>query len=172
MYQLSFTKPRAAGVAAALCLLNLVTFSGGVALGVRLWMPVRSDIVLANDDPPAGAEKKPEQPAIPVRTAALRIGAPERSLDAPTRAGRFALQIGSFSDARNAEQLATELTGRGYAIRIFRALDGANRAWHVVRVGDYPDLSTASRAAADFTSRERLQALVCRADILQVPPGL
>ena len=202
-YQLSFTKKRAMGIIAAVCLLTFLTFTGGLAVGLGLWMPTRSEIALANDyrsraaggtDPvqaaaptamPSAVGQTPvaaPQPAIPVQTAALHTGSADQPSAAPTEtapppalpaqqvemasAGKFALQIGSFTDAKNAKQLETELKDRGYPVRIFKALDPDKKVWHVVRVGDYTDVSTASRAAAEFTSREQLQALVRRADAL------
>ena len=194
VYQFSFTKKRAMGVIAALCLLNFLTFTGGLALGLGLWMPTRTEIALANEyrGRAAGAQVQAQAaappvagtpavavesaPPIPVQTAALHSGSPEQPETAlpaaPPQAvelagpGKFALQIGSFTDAKNAKQLETELKDRGYPVRIFKALDPEKRVWHVVRVGDYSDVNTASRAAADFTNREQLQALVRRADAL------
>ena len=48
-YQFTFTKRRVIGVIAALCLLNFLTFTGGVALGLGLWAPTKTEIALANE---------------------------------------------------------------------------------------------------------------------------
>ena len=94
--------------------------------------------------PPAAVEPAPQ-------TAAARSGE-----------GEYTLQVGSFRDQKNAQQLVAELKERNIQARIFKAPDSDLRMWYAVRVSLFPDLSSASRAAADFTSREQIQALVRR----------
>lgn len=142
---------------ASLCLLMFVTFTGGLAIGIGLRMPTRTEIALSNQYDARAAGALPVQPD--QQTAQL-----QELQTAGT--DRFSLQIGSFADANNAKQLETELRDRGYPARVSRALDPEKRVWHVVRVGDYADVITATRAAAEFTSREQFQAVVCRAETL------
>ena len=217
-YQFTFTKRRVIGVIAALCLLNFLTFTGGLALGLGLWAPTKTEIALANESsaraaanpvapapavaapavsttavtPPAVQAPAVTPPALPAATTAPRVvsaagrpAAPQQAAVKPApppqpeqaappaetpvdtaAAGKFALQIGSFTDPKNAKQMETELKDRGYAVRIFKAIDPDKRVWHVVRVGAYADVTAASRAAAEFTSREQLQALVRPNDVL------
>jgi cell division septation protein DedD len=81
-------------------------------------------------------------------------------------ADAFSLQIGSFRDVKNARQLQTDLKERGYAASVLTALDSDEKEWHVVRIDGYKTLASAARAAADFSRKERLQALVRRSNNL------
>lgn len=189
MYQFTFTKKRVIGVATAICMLNFLAFFGGLVLGLGLWMPTKSEIAMATEYKAKMAGQQSAPAAVPPSTApaqtASAAAAPasqrssqpraappatqpisEQPLDKKSVAGRFALQIGSFTDPKTAKQLETDLKDRGYMVRIFKALDPEQKVWHVVRIGEYPDVSAASRAAAEFTSREQLQALVRRSDNL------
>jgi cell division protein FtsN len=78
----------------------------------------------------------------------------------------FALQLGSFLDPKNARQLQAELKDRGYNSSIVTALDSEQREWHVVRMGSYKTLESAAQAAADFSGKERINALVRHANTL------
>lgn len=156
-YQLSFTKARAMAVIASLCLLIFVTFTGGLAIGLGVRMPTRTEIALASQYHARSTSALPAEP---------NQQTPELQELEAAGTDRFSLQIGSFADANNAKQLETELKDRGYPVRVSRAIDPEKRVWHVVRVGDYADVITATRAAAEFTSREQLQAVVCRAETL------
>lgn len=125
--------------------------------------------VAAPPDSAPAAQPAPAavQPVATPAPAPQQQTAPAAPAPAASEAsGRFALQIGSFTDPKYAKQLETDLKERGYAVRTYKTLDPDQRVWHVVRVGHYPDVSTASRAAAEFTNREQLQALVRRNDAL------
>lgn len=78
----------------------------------------------------------------------------------------YSLQLGAFLDAKVARQLQTDLRERGYRAEIYTAVDSEQREWHAVRIGGFPTLAGASAAAATFTSRERIQALVRRSNAL------
>lgn len=78
----------------------------------------------------------------------------------------FALQLGSFLKPENAKQLQAELKDKGYAATIFRSTDADQRTWHTVRISGFKTLVAASQAAADFSAKERIQALVRRSDSL------
>ena len=108
------------------------------------------------------------QPAAPAAAAAAEP-LPEAPLVHPpitkTR-NLFCLQLGSFSNQDNAKKLQAELKDKGYAAIIFEQIDSDQRTWHAVRIGGYDSLDSASRAAADFSNKERIQALVRKSDSL------
>lgn len=79
---------------------------------------------------------------------------------------RFVLQMGAFRDQKNAKQLQTELKEKGYVTRIYNGVDEDQKMWHMVRMGGYRDVYAASRAASEFSGKERIQALVRRSDAL------
>jgi cell division protein FtsN len=107
---------------------------------------------VAQAAPPAAAPKpSPVAETKPAASAAVR-----------GEEGEYTLQVGSFREPKNAQQLVAELKERNIQARIFKAPDADLRMWYAVRVSVFPDLSSASRAAADFTSREQIQALVRR----------
>ena len=122
--------------------------------------------------PPAGPEHSASAPS-PPEPAAAANEAP--AADAAEKAAQirpspvksndgFSLQLGSFHDANNAKQLQNELKDRGYTTSIFSALDSDQREWHVVRIDGFKTLDAASKAAADFTGKERITALVRRSN--------
>lgn len=61
--------------------------------------------------------------------------------------GGFAVQVGTFSVAANAESLVTRLERAGWRAYGLDWQDSRGRTWRVVRVGNYPDQAAAKRAA-------------------------
>lgn len=112
--------------------------------------------------------------AVPAEAAAAPVApppdAPARIAPSPSLAAKansddgFSLQLGSFHDANNAKQLQTDLKDRGYNTSILTALDSDQREWHVVRIDGFKTLDSAAKAAADFTGKERMPALVRRSN--------
>jgi cell division septation protein DedD len=84
----------------------------------------------------------------------------------PTEKDVFSLQIGAYPDAKAARELQTELRERGYPAAIFTGVDAERKEWHTVRIGGFATLGKASAAAAAFTGKERLQALIRPSDSL------
>lgn len=78
----------------------------------------------------------------------------------------YCLQLGAFTDLKKAQQLQASLKDRGYTAIIFEGIDSGYKAWHAVRISKYPDIDSATKAAADFTAKERLQAIVRPSDQL------
>ena len=76
------------------------------------------------------------------------------------------LQLGAFTDIKKAQQLQASLKDRGYTAIIFEGIDTGYRPLHAVRISKYPDIESATKAAADFTAKERLQAIVRPSDQL------
>jgi cell division septation protein DedD len=102
---------------------------------------------------PAVAEAKPEavQAAVPAAKPA------ETDAEAEDV---YAVQVGAFLDADNAASLVDDLKDRGYKATTIKGMDSRRRVWTAVRVGQFKDLHSASRFAADFTGKEQIQALV------------
>jgi cell division protein FtsN len=78
----------------------------------------------------------------------------------------FVLQVGAFRDTKPAKDLQADLLKKGYSTTIYNMVDEDLRSWHMVRFGGYKDVSTASKAASNFTAKEGVQALVKRFDAL------
>jgi len=110
-------------------------------------------------------------PAIQIAAAPAIAGADVSSVSGlgtaiPTEKDVFSLQIGAYPDAKAARELQTELRERGYPAAIFTGVDTERKEWHTVRIGGFATLSKASAAAAAFTGKERLQALIRPSDSL------
>ena len=113
------------------------------------------------------APSNPAQPpASPTPATPTNAAQPPAQVAASETADPFALQVGSFLDAKNARQFQSELKERGYSASVVTFLDSNQREWHAVRIGGYPTLTSATRAAADFSGKERVQALVRRSGAL------
>jgi cell division septation protein DedD len=123
---------------------------------------------------PAAATRATEPASIPAPGAPATPAAPPTAPPAPAVAAAappddtdgFSLQVGSFREPKNARQLQNDLKERGYATSVLTALDAEQREWHVVRIDGYKTLASAARAAADFSGKERIQALVRRSNSL------
>jgi DedD protein len=185
-----FNRSRLTLLSICMLLLLLLSFAAGVVTGIGLWMPTRSEIALLKrkpaaevtlasappthtppPQPPPAAAASPEPPpttaeAVPAPPAPVTVAAEVPAAASPEDDGSFVIQLGSFRDEKNAKQLQGELKERGYAAKIMTALDGDQREWHVVRMGSYKTVAVAAKAAADFTAKERIQALVRRSSAL------
>jgi cell division septation protein DedD len=189
-----FSRKRLAALACCLILLVVFSFSAGLVAGIGLWMPTREELAILRHKPgeeTAHVSPRPVQPAPPVQPPPTRpaepaansspqpeAAAPVQSLAAPqpeqpshelastAEGDLFALQVGSFLDPKNARQLQSDLKDRGYNASVITALDADQREWHVVRMGSYKTLESAGQAAADFSGKERINALVRRANAL------
>jgi cell division protein FtsN len=112
---------------------------------------------------PVGPAPAPATPAPAAQPAQAEAAAPP---PAAPEDDVFSLQVGSFLDAKNARQLQTDLKEKGYNTIVFTALDNEQREWHVVRIGGFRTMTSASRAAADFSGKERRAAMIRRSDRL------
>lgn len=78
----------------------------------------------------------------------------------------YCLQLGAFTDLKKAQQLQATLKDRGYTAIIFEGIDTGYKPLHAVRISKFTDIDSATKAAADFTAKERLQAIVRPSDQL------
>ncbi|MCR6630242.1 MAG: SPOR domain-containing protein [Magnetospirillum sp.] len=74
--------------------------------------------------------------------------------------GRYAVQVGSFQQADNAEGLVRRLRGLGFNAYALDWTDAEQRSWHVVRVGGYADTAAAGQAAASLKGKVEAQPIV------------
>ncbi len=74
--------------------------------------------------------------------------------------GRYAVQVGSFQMAENAEALVRRLRDNGYSAVTLDWTDAAQKSWHAVRVGGYADPAAAKRAAGVLKGKMGLPAMV------------
>jgi|GEM_PF-2571778 len=126
--------------------------------------------------PPVVDDLKPspagDSVVIPAVEPAPVVGAAQASAPSPATspaavAAEFAVQVGAFLDPKNAAEMQKDLQERRISTIIFRGYDSSKRVWHAVRLAQpFGDLASASRAAADFTGKEQIQALVRRAKTL------
>ncbi|MCP1609828.1 cell division protein FtsN [Azospirillum lipoferum] len=79
---------------------------------------------------------------------------------APPPAGRYTVQVGSFSVTANADSLVQRLQGNGFQAYTVDWTDSSNRSWRAVRVGGYPDPAAAKREAEQLKSKMGLNPVV------------
>lgn len=117
---------------------------------------------------PATATRPAPQPIKPAPKTASTPPATAPSsgvLTPPTAAaappdGRYAVQVGSFQQADNAEGLVRRLRGLGFNAYALDWTDAEQRSWHVVRVGGYADTAAARQAAASLKGKVEAQPIV------------
>ena len=124
--------------------------------------------------PPAAA-KSTTQPQPPIANAAPKpegasgegskregmAGAEAASgAEASAPPEEYCLQLGAFTNLKLAQQLQATLKDKGYTTVIFEGVDVGYKRWHAVRMSKFPDVDSATKAAADFTAKEKLQAIV------------
>ncbi|MBP2227135.1 cell division septation protein DedD [Azospirillum agricola] len=117
--------------------------------------------------PTKPAEAKPVE-AKPAEAKAagskLAGAAPPRPAGAsPTPAtpgGRYAVQIGTFKVAENAESLTRRLQGGGFPAYTLEWTDQSNQSWRAVRVGGYADAEAAKRAAGQLKAKMGVNSVV------------
>jgi len=116
----------------------------------------------------AGSKKTTAKATATITAKAAAAPAPARiePEPPPPPPPDYCLQLGAFTDLKKAQQLQASLKDRGYAPIIFEGIDSGYKAWHAVRISKYPDIDSATKAAADFTAKERLQAIVRPSDEL------
>jgi len=104
----------------------------------------------ADEETPAPARQQPAAAADPARAepAGASTAPPPRDAQATqSSTGMWAVQLGSFSNLENAERLAAELRGKGYAAFLSK-LDGSEGTLHRVRIGPQKDRDSAEKVAA------------------------
>ncbi|SMH59242.1 Cell division protein FtsN [Azospirillum lipoferum] len=132
--------------------------------------PGELQAMLAPPKEPREAKRAPAKPAeakpAEARTAGSKpaAAAPPRPAGAsPTPAtpgGRYAVQIGTFKVAENAESLTRRLQGGGFPAYTLEWTDQANQSWRAVRVGGYADAEAAKRAAGQLKAKMGVNSVV------------
>lgn len=122
--------------------------------------------------PPAAAPAAtPAAPPAPPATASAPPSAngeakpPAKAATPPASmpAGRYTVQVGSFSVTANADSLAQRLQGGGFQAYTVDWTDGSNRSWRAVRVGGFADQSAAKREAEQLKTKMGLNPVVITA---------
>jgi len=83
-----------------------------------------------------------------VRIALISKPAGTRDVGAPLR---YWVQVGSFSDRHNAEQVRERLASAYDDVHVVDVLDAAQRRYYRVRMGAFASRSAAEARAADST---------------------
>ena len=151
------------------------------SLAVKAPEPVKTD--------PVKAEPPPAKPAEPVKTAKAETPelqamlAPKAARRAPAEpkaqtalvddgavesagpgaaapGGRYAVQLGSFHVAENAEALVRKLQSSGYRAYALDWTDASQQSWRVVRVGGFGDSAAARRVANQLKAKVGLDPVV------------
>ncbi|MFP5516938.1 MAG: SPOR domain-containing protein [Alphaproteobacteria bacterium] len=123
--------------------------------------------------PPAGAAPAatPTAPPAPPATASAPPAAnseakpPARAATPPASmpAGRYTVQVGTFSVTANADSLAQRLQGGGFQAYTVDWTDSSNRSWRAVRVGGFADQTAARREAEQLKTKMGLNPVVITA---------
>ena len=77
--------------------------------------------------------------------------------------GRFAVQVGAFTESASAERLAARLRESGYGVYVSPGVQAGQPRWRV-RVGPLPSRDEAERAAGRLKSEEKLPTWVLDED--------
>ncbi|WP_244442468.1 SPOR domain-containing protein [Azospirillum lipoferum] len=123
--------------------------------------------------PPAGAAPAatPAAPPAPPATASAPPSAngeakpPAKAATPPASApaGRYTVQVGTFSVTANADSLAQRLQGGGFQAYTVDWTDSSNRSWRAVRVGGFADQTAARREAEQLKTKMGLNPVVITA---------
>lgn len=119
-------------------------------------------------EPPGGEESAPgEPPAREGGGAAAEPGRPQggggpAAVGVPEQRGAYSVQVGAFSDVRNAESLVQSLIEKRYeAVRVEReSRDGM--LFHCVRVGRFESKADAQALASTLEEKEGLGTRIVR----------
>ena len=103
----------------------------------------------ASAPPPSNGEAKP-----PAKAATPPASMP---------AGRYTVQVGTFSVTANADALAQRLQGGGFQAYTVDWTDSSNRSWRAVRVGGFADQAAAKREAEQLKAKMALNPVVVTA---------
>ncbi len=108
--------------------------------------------------PPAAAAGNGEPKAN--AKAPAPSAAPSTAPSATPPAGRYTVQVGTFTVTANADSLAQRLQGSGFQAYTVDWTDSSNRSWRAVRVGGFPDPAAAKREAEQLKSKMGLNPVV------------
>lgn len=105
------------------------------------------------------AETKAAEPKPAVSKSAMAKPT-ESPAGAPSAGGRYAIQIGTFKVAENADSLTRKLQGGGFPAYTLGWTDASNQSWRAVRVGGYADAAAAKRAAGELKTKMGVDSVV------------
>jgi len=93
--------------------------------------------------------------------AELATSSPTPGAESTATEQAYSVQIGSFSNEKNAVSMAKYLRTKGYRVKTLVVNDTNAMKYHYkVRVGYYPSYTEAAAAAADYRLRERATAFI------------
>ena len=88
-------------------------------------------------------------------------GAPRQGVAQVEKPGTYVLQVGSFRDAKKADQLKARLALLGFESSIQTAKISNGETWHRVRAGPFSDLAELNAARAQLRKNE-LEAVLLK----------
>ncbi len=72
----------------------------------------------------------------------------------------FAVQVASFRQEENAQKMAESLRANGYTPHVKKLTSEKGGTWYTVRLGEYPDRSSALSMAGKYKDKERKDAMI------------
>ena len=103
---------------------------------------------------------KQPAPVVPAATSSSVAGHGSETLPKRVAGGSHAVQIGSFSAAKDAIALKDKLLKEGYPAFMVEADLGAKGLWYRVRVGPYADAEQAKVAQRVLEKKEKIKGFV------------
>lgn len=123
--------------------------------------------MLAPPKEPREVKRAPAKPAEakaveskPATSKPILAKPAESPAGAPSVGGRYAIQIGTFKVAENADSMTRRLQGGGFPAYTLGWTDASNQSWRAVRVGGYADAAAAKRAAGELKTKMGVDSVV------------
>lgn len=127
---------------------------GRLVFHEELSKPVKDPVKKPPPAPPVA--KEPSVDAGKPEPEVAKVGKREAAW-----AGKYSLQVASYRDATQAKELFDKLNGRGYtAVRVVQGEVPGKGTYFRVRLGPFPDRSTAEEIKEKLKSADGLEALV------------
>jgi cell division septation protein DedD len=120
---------------------------------------------------PATPDPMPEQqPTLQEQASAPSTTEPEpEAKPAPKPSvpqdAKFTIQVGSYRNKTNAENMMALLSRKGYEAYIFENTDAKARPWYVVRFGHFPARQAAQRALSAYEDKEQKKGMIARSGV-------
>jgi DedD protein len=109
--------------------------------------PARQEPAREEPKPAPVQERQPEPETTPTKSAPDPVSEPVAEQPAASTTGMWAVQLGSFSNKDNAEQLAADLRKQGYAAFLSQLTTDSGQL-HRVRIGPQKDRESAEAMAS------------------------
>ena len=78
----------------------------------------------------------------------------------------FTIQVGAFLIKQNAEKCRVNFENKGYSPHLIILTDSQQKVWYTVRFGTYDKREEASQFAKEFSSKEKIKAIVRQNDAI------